>query len=95
MLLYILYVCQFASIINMYVQFKKNKHSTLLAVTGPFQKQYQPPNVPSLEAKFLFLVPPFSREGLSVMVRLGMWVNSLALEKPTYQFRAFYCAWKP
>ena len=29
------------------------------------------------------------------MVRLGMWVNSLALEKPTYQFRASYCAWKP
>ena len=32
--------------------------------------------------------------GLSEVVRLGMGVNSLALEKPTYQILAYYSAWK-
>ena len=41
---------------------------------------------------FCFQLHPSQGRGLSVMVRLGMWVNSLALEKPTYQFRASYFA---
>ena len=44
---------------------------------------------------FYFQLHPPQGRGLDVMIRLGMWVNSLALEKPTYQFGASYCAWKP
>ena len=41
-----------------------------------------------------FQSPPSRGIGLSEVVRLGMGVNSLALEKPTYQILAYYSAWK-